>query len=263
MKGFLGVGLVLTSLLAPPAGQGASAPDPTLYSFQERPGAPLPARPLFHDSDGRAVHVNELSGGLPLVVVLAYYDCSSLCGLVRSSLFHALGAAQLRAGRDYALAVVSIDPRERSAQARAAKAADLLAFGSLGSERFIHYLTGSAQDIQAIADAVGFRDRFDPDSNQFVHPVGVVFVTPSGKVSNYLLGVGYAPPAVRSAVERAADERIAAAASPLLLICFHFDPTTGRYSLEILKVLRLAAIVAVLTLAGMLFLLHRRERRLS
>ena len=51
---------------------------------------------------------------------------------------------------------------------------------------------------------MGFRDRFDPDSNQFVHPAGVVFVTASGRVSNYLLGVGYAPSAVRSAVEERA-----------------------------------------------------------
>ena len=64
---------------------------------------------------------------------------------------------------------------------------------------------------------------------------------------------------MRSAVERAAPEDIAAAGSPLLLICFHFDPTTGRYSLEVLKVLRLAGILTVLTIAGMLFLLYRRE----
>ena len=57
--------------------------------------------------------------------------------------------------------------------------------------------------------------------------------------------------------------RIAAAGSPLLLICFHFDPTTGRYSLEVLKVLRLAGILAVLTVAGMLFLLYRREGKPS
>ena len=64
----------------------------------------------------------------------------------------------------------------------------------------MHYLTGGADDIQALTDAVGFRDRFDPASNQFVHPAGVVFVTPSGRMSNYLLGVGYTPSAVRSAL---------------------------------------------------------------
>ena len=220
-------------------------------------------RPCFWTRTVAQCTVRELSQGLPLIVVLAYFHCSSLCGLVRSSLFKALEAAELKAGRDFALAVVSIDPHEALAQARAAKTNDLAAFGSLGADSFVHYLTARADDIQALANTIGFRDRFDPASNQFVHPAGVVFVARSGRISNYLLGVGYAPSAVRSAVEQAAGGRIAAAGSPLLLICFHFDPTTGRYSLEVLKVLRLAGILAVLTLSGLLFLLYRREGRAS
>jgi protein SCO1/2 len=239
----------------------ASPPDPSLYAFQERPGVEIPTPSIFSDADGRTVHLSELSHGLPLIVVLAYFHCSSLCGVVRSSLFAALHAAQLKAGRDYALAVVSIDPHEMSDSARAAKATDLAAFGPLGADEFVHYLTGSASDIRALTESVGFRDRFDPDSNQFVHPAGLVFLTSGGRVSNYLLGVGYTPSAVRSAVQRAGAGGIATAGSPLLLICFQFDPTTGRYSLEIMKVLRLAAILAVLTVAGMVFLLYRREVR--
>jgi protein SCO1/2 len=263
MKGYLKVWLVIAAVVVPAAGYCASAPDANLYAFHERPGARLPIQTVFLDSDDHEVHLNELSRGLPFIVVLAYFHCSSLCGIVRSSLFNALRAAKLEAGRDYALAVVSIDPHETSAEARAAKTADVAAFGPRGAEGFVHYLTGRADDIRALADAVGFRDRFDPATNQYVHPAGVVFVSPSGRVSNYLLGVGYAPPAVRSALEQASAGNIAAVGSPLLLICFHFDPTTGRYSLEILKVLRLAGILTVLTVAGMVLLLHRRQGRPS
>jgi protein SCO1/2 len=261
MKGLPAVALVIAAAFAPASAHAASPPDPNLYSFHQQPGAELPMQSVFLDSDGHALRLSELSHGLPLIVVLAYLRCSSLCGLVRSSLFEALRTAQFKAGGDYALAVVSIDPRERSVDANLAKTADRAAFGPWGADGFVHYLTGNANDIQALAQAVGFRDRFEPDSDQFVHPAGVVFVTSSGRVSNYLLGVGYAPSAVRSALERAASGTIAEAGSPLLLICFHFDATTGRYSLEILKVLRLGGIVAVLTVAGMLFLLYRRERR--
>jgi protein SCO1/2 len=259
----LGFWLVLAAVIAPMSAQCGSPPDPALYAFRERPGTELPPQLEFLDSDGRAVHLGELSRGLPLIVVLGYFHCTSLCGIVRSSLFNALGAAKLSAGRDYALAALSIDPHETSAEARTARSADLAAFIPLGADDFVHYLTGRADGIRALSDAVGFRDRFDPASGQFVHPAGVVFVTATGRVSNYLLGVGYAPSAVRSALERAAAGGIAAAGSPLLLICFHFDPSTGRYSLEVLKVLRLAGIVAVLTLAGMLFLLFRRKERPS
>jgi protein SCO1/2 len=242
------------------AGRYASDVDPAHFSYQERPGARLPEQLLFRDSDGRAVRLGDLAQGVPLILVPAYLRCPNLCGVVRASLLGALQHADLHAGRDYVLAVLSIDPTETSAEASAAKASDLSSFGSGRTQPYWHYLTGTAPNITAATDAVGFRNRFDPESQQFIHPAGIVFVTAEGVVSNYLLGVGHTPVEVRSALHSADVGRIAAAAAPLLLICFHFDPTTGRYSLEILKVLRLAGVLTVLTLAGIVFLLFRRER---
>jgi protein SCO1 len=242
------------------AGPYPSDIDPTRFSYQERPGARLPNQLLFRDSDGRAVRLGDLAQGLPLILVPAYFRCPNLCGVVRASLLGALQHADLHAGRDYVLAVLSIDPTETSAEASAAKASDLSAFGSSRTQSYWHYLTGTISNITAVTGAAGFRNRFDPKSQQFIHPAGIVFVTPAGVVSNYLLGVGYSPVDVRSALHSADAGRIATAAAPLLLICFHFDPTTGRYSLEILKVLRLAGVLTVLTIAGMMFLLYRRDR---
>jgi protein SCO1/2 len=192
--------------------------------------------------------------------VPAYFNCPNLCGVVRASLFGALGRTGLQAGRDYAVAVISIDPAETVQDAERAKGRDLAAFPLPGSVDAIHYWTGSAENIHAVADAVGFRDRRDTRSGQFLHPVGIVFLTPRGVVSNYLLGVGYTPVQVRSALERADAGVVAAKASPLLLLCFHFDETTGRYSLEVLKVIRLGAVLTLLTLAALVFLLAHRKR---
>ena len=57
--------------------------------------------------------------------------------------------------------------------------------------------------------AVGFRDRPDLETKQFVHPAGIVFVTSNGIISSYLLGVGYTPLDVRSAILRASAGKIA------------------------------------------------------
>jgi protein SCO1/2 len=242
------------------AGRNASDIDPARFSYEERPGARLPNELLFRDSDGRAVRLGDLAQGMPMILVPAYLRCPNLCGVVRASLFGVLQRADLRAGRDYVLAVLSIDPAETSVEASAAKASDLSAFGDGRPQPDWHYLTGPAPSIAAVTDAVGFRNRFDPESRQFIHPAGIVFVSDVGVVSSYLLGVGYTPVDVRSALRGAGAGRIAAAVAPLLLICFHFDATTGRYSLEILKVLRLAGVLTVFTIAGLVFLLHRRDR---
>jgi protein SCO1/2 len=246
--------------VASAAGRYASDIDPARFSYQERPGVRLPSQLPFRDSDGRVVRLGDLAHGMPMILVPAYLRCPNLCGVVRASLLSTLRHAELEPGRDYVLAVLSIDPTETSAEAGAAKAIDLSAFGDDRTQMYWHYLTGTAASITAVTDAVGFRNRFDPKSQQFIHPTGVIFVTATGVVSNYLLGVGYTPVDVRSALHRADVGRIATAAAPILLICFHFDPTTGRYSLEILKVLRLAGALTVLTIAGMVFLLCRRER---
>jgi protein SCO1 len=253
-------GLCMLALALAAASRAGPAFDPSRFSYWQRPGTQLPAQIVFRDSDARPVSLGDLSRDRPLILVPAYFHCANLCGVVRESLLGALRRTELQAGRDYTLAVVSIDPQESSVDARDAKTADLAAFGAEGAERNWRYLTGSSQNIEALTDAIGFRHRFDPDSKQYVHPAGIVFVSGGGVVSNYLLGVGYTPADVRAAVNQAGSGRIAAAASSLLLICFHFDPSTGRYSLEILKLFRLAALLTVLTLAVTLFLLFRRER---
>jgi protein SCO1 len=250
--------LALATMLA--CGASYAGPgDLSSFSFVERPGVQLPTQLPLRDSDGTAVTLGELPQGRPMILLLAYFHCENLCGVVRLSLFRALSAASLRAGRDYVLAVVSIDPKDTSAEARAAKAEDIATFG-VAEPHFVHYLTGDASQLDAVAAATGFRDRYDAPTRQFVHPAGVVFATSRAVVSNYLLGVGYTPAAVRSAVERARAGTLAATGAPLLLICFHFDPSTGRYSLDILKVVRLAAVLTVLTLGALLLFLNRRPR---
>lgn len=124
-----------------------------------------------------------------------------------------------------------------------------------------HYLTGAAEAVQAINEAVGFRDRANPERNTFDHPTGVVFASPRGLVSSYLLGVGYQAADVRLAVSRAATGASNTAATPVLLLCYDYDPKLGRYTLAIMKLLRLATAITVMMIAGAVFLAIRRERR--
>ena len=253
---------LLIMLLLSTSGFANAAPVPDFsgFAYQQKPGSSLPLQEVFRDETGASVRLSDL-GGKPLILALVYFHCPNLCGIVRSDLFNALGETGMTAGRDYTLVALSIDPSETSADAMAAKADDLSRYPLSGAGRGWHFLTGPADAIQSVADTVGFRDRFDPELKQFLHPAGIVFVTPTGIVSSYLLGVGYRPADVRLAVTRADRGSVAAAALPILLLCYHFDPTTGRYTLAILKLLRLAAAITVVTVGGTLFLAFRRERR--
>jgi protein SCO1/2 len=256
--------LLLLPLLLPAAPRllvAGPAPDLTGIAYEQRPGSQLPGQAMFEDDTGRIVRLGDLFDGKPLVLALGYFHCPNLCSVVRESLFDSLGKSGLVGGHDYSLIILSIDPSETSTEAAAAKAEDLQRYPEPGAAQNWHFLTGTADTVNAVADAAGFHARFDPERKTFAHPAGVIFATPAGLVSSYLLGVGYQPVDVRQAVTRAASGGIAPAASPVLLLCFDYDPATGRYTLAIMKLLRLAAAITVAAIAGSILLARFRERR--
>ncbi len=239
----------------PPALAAPAAPAD--FAYAQNPGATVPAA-AFRDEAG---HAAEVRSARPVILALGYFHCPNLCGLVRADVLHGLEQTGMVAGRDYDLVALSIDPSESPADAAAAKRADLAQFPLPGARDGVRYLTGAAPAVQAVADAVGFRSRFDADAKQFLHPAGLVFVTPGGIVSGYLLGIGYAPQDLRLGVTRAATGTVASAALPVLLLCFHYDPATGRYTLAVLKLLELGAALTVIAVGGAMLLAFRRERR--
>jgi protein SCO1 len=238
----------------------AAGPDLTGIAYEQKPGSQLPGEDMFRDDTGRVVRLASLFDGKPLVLALGYFRCRNLCSVVRANLIEALGASALVAGRDYSLAVLSIDPSETSADAAAAKARDLERYPAPSAAPNWHFLTGTVDAIQALADAIGFHERADPARKTFAHPAGVVFVTPAGLVSSYLLGVGYQSADVRLAVTRAHLGSIAPQTSPVLLLCFDYDPATGRYTVAIMKLLRFIAAITVIAVAGTILCARLRER---
>lgn len=239
----------------------AASEDLSVFAFDQRPGALLPLEAQLADEAGRPVTLRQLQGDGPTVLALGYFNCPNLCGIVRDDLFSALSRASLQAPEEYNLVALSIDPSEQPEDAARAKAEDLLRYPTPGGGAGWHFLTGRAEELAAIEQAVGFRARFDPVQKQFLHPAGLVFLTPAGTVSSYLLGLGYEPAELRTALSRAAEGRVNQEAIPVLLLCFHYDAATGRYSLAIMKVLRLAAALTVMVILGMLYVAHRRKRR--
>ncbi|WP_242011557.1 SCO family protein [Acetobacter fallax] len=227
-------------------------------AFTQRQGVSLPLDARFTDSEGRTLPLNTFIAGRPAILSIGYYRCPNLCDLEREDLLHALSLSGLKTPGDYTLLVVSVDPAETPAIAREARADDLARFPETGSEQGWHFLVGSQEETGRLSRAVGFHSRYDNGLKQYLHPMGLIFVTPAGTVSGYVLGVGYRAGDIRQAVSLAAKGQ-RSAASPILLLCFHYDATTGRYTLAIEKLLRLAGVLTVLTLGSLLAMAHWRR----
>lgn len=253
--------LALLAWMLSAAAGFAAVPDTSGIVYDQRLGKTLPLTSGFVDQTGRRVMLRDVVGGHPTVLALGYFNCPSLCSLIRDDLFASLAQTGLRTGTDYRLVFVSIDPAETPADAARAMASDLKANPSFGAGDGWYFLTGDRGGIEAVEAAVGYHSRYDVSLKQFIHPAGLVFLTSRGMISSYLLGIGYQAGDVRAGVLRARDGGIAHAALQVLLICFHYDSTTGRYSLAIIKLLRLGAGLTMLTIVALLVLLRRRTRR--
>ena len=65
-------------------------PDFSGLAYEQKPGSQLPLQEVFRDEAGRSVRLSDLFGGKPLILVLGYFHCPNLCGVVRADLFDAL-----------------------------------------------------------------------------------------------------------------------------------------------------------------------------
>lgn len=255
------VATLLLLLLAPThAIRAAPAPDKSL-AMAPNPGAQAPLDLPLKDEEDRIVTLRRLVEDAPLALSMGPFACERLCPLTRIDFFNAASKAGLRAGRDYGFAAIGVGGHDAPQDAARAKAGDLARVALLGDASALRYLTASPETIEAIAQAIGFRFRAgDDDARSGAHSVGVAMLSRSGRVASYLLGVGFEQDRLREALGVAARDEIAAAPSPILLLCLDFDETSGSYSFAILKTLRFLAVVSVLTMAALAARSLRKER---
>ena len=165
------------------------------------------------------------------------------------------------AGTEYDVVVISIDPKETPELAKAKKQAYLDSYKRKGDGSGFHFLTGEERSIRAVADAVGFQYRYQPETGEFAHAAAIYVVTPLGKLSRYFFGVEPSSRDLRLALVEASEGKIGGLVDQLMLFCYRYDPAAGKYSAEALAVVRLGGVLTALTLAGYIGLSQWREAR--
>jgi protein SCO1 len=255
---------------AGPGGRLMAFQDPTLpashnplpnVGFDQRLNEQIPLDLMFKDETGKNVRLQEYFGDKPVILSLAYYDCPMLCTLVLNGIVRTLRALSFSAGNEFTVLTVSFDSREKPPLAAEKKKTYLESYRRPGAENGWHFLTGDEEAIQKLTSAVGFRYTFDQQSNQFAHASGIVVITPQGKISHYFYGIEYAPRDVRLGLVEASAGKIGSAVDQVLLLCFHYDPATGRFGFLILRMVQLTGLAMMLALGSYIFIMLRRERR--
>lgn len=256
--------LLLISALFYPTGVYAHDTQPSSreilasIGFDQRLDSQVPPELVFKDEAGQPVKLSDFFGQKPVILSMGYLHCPNLCTIERSALNESIKQIKFDAGKEFEVVIASIDPNETPAQAKIVKQQLLFDYNRPGTEAGWHLLTGDHDAIDRLADAIGFRYAYDADQQQFAHPSGLVILTPQGRVARYLYGLEYNPRDLRLALIEAADNKIGSPVDQVLLFCYHYDPTTGKYSPMIMKIMRMAGLTTVAALGVLLFVQIRQ-----
>ena len=266
-----------TLLMTMSAGaQGYSADKPLGMTAQQRPdylahagleqrlGQPLPMQAQFTDETGKTAPLASWFDGKPVVMALVYYKCAMLCPQVLHGLATGLKQTTLSPGKDYEVLTFSIDPTDTPTDAAAQKRTFLSEMGHPEATSAVHFLTTNQSSIDAISGATGFHfvrvPGPDGKMDQFAHSSVIMFATPDGKLSKYLAGIDYQPRDLKMALLQASEKKISNPVDLLILYCCNYSPSSGRYTVSVVRILGIAGMFSVAIVIGMVVLLTRKPK---
>lgn len=246
-------------------GRGEPLPDDLQgVGITEHPGAQLPLDLEFTDEEGRTVRLGDyFQGQRPVIFNLAYYTCPMLCTLVLNGVVESANQLDWTLGEQFENVTVSIDPSETPALAKAKKGNYLHTYKKPQAADHWHFLVGRQEEITRLAEAAGFGYRYDPEQKQYIHTAVTMIVTPEGRLSRYLYGIQCPPQTLRLALLEAGQGKVGNTMDKLVLYCYHYDASAGRYSPAAMRIMQLGGALTVGVL-GVLFLglrLGGRRRR--
>jgi protein SCO1/2 len=232
-------------------------------AIDQRIGSQVPSDIAFVDDNGQPVKIGDYFGKRPVVLALVYYECPMLCTQVLNGLVSTLGVLNFEAGREFDVVAVSFNPKEGPGLASQKKASYVERYGRPQAAGGWHFLTGTQESITRLTDAVGFKYEYDPNIGQFAHGAAIELLTPKGTIAKYYYGIEFSPRDLRLGIIEASNEHIGTVIDDLLLFCYHYDPSSGKYGASVLGIVRAGGIATVLTFAIFLTVSLRRERALA
>lgn len=266
--GQLGLAIAATLSLAPAVSAQYYRPEPPEakdVTLTPRLGSQVPADAALTDWKGRPVKLGDyLNQGKPVVLTMVYYNCPLICPLGMQRLQDRVNGVPFTVGTDFNVVVVSFNPSDTTEQAAANRDGYFAGYNKPRTpevETGWTFHTATTDAARSIAESIGFAYRFLPESGEYAHPSVLAILTPQGKVSGYLSGLDAGPGELRAALLQASEGKIAKSWGDFFIHrCFRYDPTTGKYSMQVMRVMQLTCILMVAGLGTLIAGLKAGER---
>jgi protein SCO1/2 len=226
--------------------------------IDEKLGGSVALDAEFVGEDGSPVTLRQLIH-TPTVLALVYYTCPNVCDLLLTGIAGVLKGLPAEPGRDFNVVTISIDERETPADARRARRIGLESIQRPFPPASWRFLTGTAASIDAVADSVGFR--FARTAGYYDHPVGIIILSPTGKIVRYMNGADFLPADLKLSLLEASQGKVGPTIARFIRICFSYDPGSRKLVFNTLKVVASVTLAVAGAFVVYLVVAGRRKRR--
>ncbi len=208
----------------------------------------------FLDENGESLVLGHFIDR-PTLILPVFYHCPKTCSLLLSNLSRALNDVTFTPGQSYRVLAFSFDDEESPIDAAGAKKNYLNLLRKDFPESEWRFLTGSPDNISALARAMGFKFK-KLASHSFVHPNILLCVAGDRKIIRYLYGPDFLPFDISMAIAEAERGTPGISIKKIVSFCFDYDPKGKRY---VFKTFRISGILIISLLAGFIFFLVRKN----
>ena len=231
--------------------------------FEQNLDTQIPLGVTFRNEQGADVKLAAYFGERPVILVMGYRNCPTLCSTVLAELVRSLRPLDISIGKDFDLVYVSINPKETPAESDGQKRAYLKRYNREGAEAGWHALTGTEASIRQLAKAIGFGYAYNPRTAVYAHSAGFIVLTPGGRISRYFYGVEFPANELKPAIALASANQIGSWTTRFVLYCYSYDPHTGRYTFAIMNAIKVLGVATALALGSYMFFMFRRDRQMA
>lgn len=253
------------SFLEPDQVANKNRPEVENLDIEEHLGEDLDLNLMFTNEEGQSVPLSTyFNKGKPVLLNLVYFECPSLCNFHLNGLTEVFKTLDWSIGEKYDVVTISFEAKEGHELAKSKKESYVKAYGRVSAKESWHFLTGSEASIQKIAQQVGFKFRWNEEQKEWAHPAAAYIITPEGKISRYLYGIGFDSKTLKLSLLEAANGKIGTIVDRFMMFCYKYDPNKKSYGFYAFNLMRVAAGLTVIILfitMGSFWIRQRRSIR--
>jgi protein SCO1/2 len=220
----------------------------------------------FTDEAGKTITLKKyFDGRQPVALILNYYGCPMLCGVMLNQAKDAFAALDWQMGDRYQVITISIDPTETSSLAAAKKASILKSVTNptfqAAAEKNWHFLVGTKANIDKVANAIGFAYKFLPEEKQYAHGAAIFMLSPTGKLDRVLPALSLSSTDMKLALLEAGEGKIGTLAEKFFALCYHYDPKESKYTILAVDLMKVGGGIMVAVTAIAYLALYMRKKK--